>query len=214
MENRERRSGRPGPLVGENPTNPTKKTPGYTRAVGGGGVGSDLCHRRRDSGLGQAWVRRRFRRPDGGLRPWNALQPAKAVAPMQACAVHLRDHTPKQNAVAWAGWPSSGDMGWLWPPCSHRRSRLTHRCKRCLGVSCFIYRRQGRQIRFHENVHEKFAVLIREPEFRGELAHHLNRLIKQPQVHVSLHHVALPLEFSEGYWGGWTGAWLVGTDHE
>ncbi len=37
----------------------------------------------------------RFRRLDGGVRMENVLHPAKAVAPMQACALHLRDRTPK-----------------------------------------------------------------------------------------------------------------------
>ncbi len=36
-------------------------------------------------------VPHRFRGPDGGLRTERMLHPAKAVAPMQACAVHLRD---------------------------------------------------------------------------------------------------------------------------
>ena len=37
----------------------------------------------------------RFRGPDGGLRTEDVLHPAKAVATMQACALHLRDRSPK-----------------------------------------------------------------------------------------------------------------------
>ncbi|OYW70547.1 MAG: hypothetical protein B7Z37_30385 [Verrucomicrobia bacterium 12-59-8] len=38
----------------------------------------------------------RFHRPDGMLSPKNTLHLAKAVSPMQACAVHLRDRTPRR----------------------------------------------------------------------------------------------------------------------
>ena len=47
----------------------------------------------------------RFRWPDGGLRTKHALHPAKAVAPMQACAVHLRDRTPKARLAEVATLP-------------------------------------------------------------------------------------------------------------
>ena len=47
----------------------------------------------------------RFRRPDDGLWTENVLHPAKAVAPMQACAVHLRDRTPKARLAKVANPP-------------------------------------------------------------------------------------------------------------
>lgn len=63
----------------------------------------------------------------------------------------------------WAGYPQEMLNG------SGRRARIvvpdSQIGKRCRGVSCFIQSRQDWQICFHENVHEKFAVLNREPEF-------------------------------------------------
>ena len=47
----------------------------------------------------------RFRRLDGGVRMEKVRHPAKAVAPMQACAVHLRDRTPKARLAEVANLP-------------------------------------------------------------------------------------------------------------
>jgi len=49
----------------------------------------------------QASARRRFRGPDGVLKTKIVLHPAKAVSPMQGCAVHLCHRTPRRwRAVA------------------------------------------------------------------------------------------------------------------
>jgi hypothetical protein len=60
------------------------------------------CSRERDSVLEcvrQAWARRRFCRPDGVPRPKNMPHLAKAVSPMQACAVHLCHRSPRRCRV-------------------------------------------------------------------------------------------------------------------
>lgn len=47
----------------------------------------------------------RFRRLDGGVGMENERHPAKAVASKQACAVHLRDRTPKVRLAEVANLP-------------------------------------------------------------------------------------------------------------
>ena len=48
----------------------------------------------------QALARRRFRRPDGKVRPKSIQHLTKAVSPMQACAVHLCHRSPRRCRVA------------------------------------------------------------------------------------------------------------------
>ncbi|OYW24351.1 MAG: hypothetical protein B7Z55_02440 [Planctomycetales bacterium 12-60-4] len=54
----------------------------------------------RGSGLLEATRCGAFRGLEAGFGTKKALYPAKAVASMQACAVHLRDRTPRRCRVA------------------------------------------------------------------------------------------------------------------